>query len=420
MANARPNPAPGSRQKRVLPSRSRRGGPGVGSCDVDLMILDAQRRRFDNEPLIPADTPFLLTTNSALLGSSPNPGTFPLNNVAKQRYFDRPEVIQAYREQQIIETPEFTLLPEDASVGGRFRPRSSAEDLADTSDAAYEKRHRKYETFEKRQRLREKEKLKHEQYKLKERIEQLRAMDGSAFLTLPTSSFSFPPEGNLDYNHTSVNANGAVAYSEGERRRQQMLEVASSLEERYRTLLPSDKKLADLRSASRQSSVNLNSSDVHSREESSNATTVPSNGSPIILKIKVPQPRQRDSGSHPPFASSPAVKSETLSHCSPSPTKPISQTSPSQRPRKRLREDSDSPRSSPEYQVNDSYSFGPKTETCMLVQWAERHQSAQNTRKTQRHVTAFGTKVPQEIEEVRDFEIPPWLRDRSPLSSHMS
>ena len=33
------------RQKRVLPTRSRRGGPGIGSCDVDLMILDAQKRR---------------------------------------------------------------------------------------------------------------------------------------------------------------------------------------------------------------------------------------------------------------------------------------------------------------------------------------------------------------------------------------
>lgn len=31
-----------SRQKRVLPSRSRRGGPGVGNCDVDVMILNAQ------------------------------------------------------------------------------------------------------------------------------------------------------------------------------------------------------------------------------------------------------------------------------------------------------------------------------------------------------------------------------------------
>jgi hypothetical protein len=34
-----------TRQKRVLPSRSRRGGPGVGSCDADVHILDALRRR---------------------------------------------------------------------------------------------------------------------------------------------------------------------------------------------------------------------------------------------------------------------------------------------------------------------------------------------------------------------------------------
>ena len=60
----------------------------------------------------------------------------------------------------------------------------------DTSDAAYEKRHRKYESFEKRQRLREKEKLKHEHYKLKERIDQLRGMDTAAFLAIPASEFA--------------------------------------------------------------------------------------------------------------------------------------------------------------------------------------------------------------------------------------
>ena len=32
-------------QKRVLPSRSRRGGPGLGSADVDAIILDAQKRK---------------------------------------------------------------------------------------------------------------------------------------------------------------------------------------------------------------------------------------------------------------------------------------------------------------------------------------------------------------------------------------
>ena len=34
-----------TRQKRVMPSRSRRGGPGIGSTDVDVMILDTQKRK---------------------------------------------------------------------------------------------------------------------------------------------------------------------------------------------------------------------------------------------------------------------------------------------------------------------------------------------------------------------------------------
>ena len=34
-----------TRQKRVLPTRSRRGGPGVGSCDADIMILETLKRK---------------------------------------------------------------------------------------------------------------------------------------------------------------------------------------------------------------------------------------------------------------------------------------------------------------------------------------------------------------------------------------
>jgi hypothetical protein len=47
-----------------------------------------------------------------------------LNTWAYERYFDKPEVIRAYREQQLIQTPEYTLLSEHEAVGGRFRPRS--------------------------------------------------------------------------------------------------------------------------------------------------------------------------------------------------------------------------------------------------------------------------------------------------------
>lgn len=112
----------------------------------------------------------------------------------------------------------------------------------DTSDAAYERRHRKYETFEKRQRFREKEKLKHEQYKLKERVEQLRIMDSSAFLALPASDFSPAPSVQVDDVDAGIaDMNGATAHNEGERRRKEMLDIAFALEARFRVLLPPDR-----------------------------------------------------------------------------------------------------------------------------------------------------------------------------------
>lgn len=154
-SSSKASAAPQTRQKRILPSRSRRGGPGVGNCEVDVMILDTYKRQgaplfylltgtpklialsaspAENEPLIPANTPFLLTTDSSQVplastsSSAPNTSRLQLNLSARERYFDRPEVIKAYKQQLTIQTPEYTQLSEDASVGGRFRPRG-AEDV---------------------------------------------------------------------------------------------------------------------------------------------------------------------------------------------------------------------------------------------------------------------------------------------------
>ncbi|KAG6865760.1 hypothetical protein C0991_011957 [Blastosporella zonata] len=234
-----------TRQKRVLPSRARRG-PGVGNCETDVMILETQRRRPENEPLIPADTPFLLTTNPTL--ASTLSSSYQVNVYANERYFERPEVLKAYREQLVIETPEFKSLGDTPVTVGRLRARSSAgingDGPVETSDAVYEKRHRKYETFEKRFRLREKEKLKHEQYKLKERIEQLRAMDPSAFLALPDDLFPAPFTPPDEEPHDEEVAifgaplNSGPNHIEGERRRREMLKIASTIEDRFRVLLP--------------------------------------------------------------------------------------------------------------------------------------------------------------------------------------
>ncbi|KIL71549.1 hypothetical protein M378DRAFT_6272 [Amanita muscaria Koide BX008] len=233
-----------TRKKRVQPTRSRRGGPGVGSCDVDMMILETHKRRTENEPLIPADTSFLLTTDSAVVHELSSNVEVGLNPQANERYFDRPEVLKSFREQLLIETPEYVHVADlpSVGVGGRFRPRGCGDSLLDTSDATYEKRHRKYETFEKRLRLREKEKLKHEHYKLKERIDQLKSMDGAAFLSLSASFFSSldgqEPENSDDGASTSHDGFANNSHYEGERRRKEMLDVAQSIEERYRMLLP--------------------------------------------------------------------------------------------------------------------------------------------------------------------------------------
>jgi len=52
-----------------------------------------------------------------------------IENKGYERYFDRPEVTAAYKKQQLIETPEFSQLSEDATVGSRFRPRATFEEV---------------------------------------------------------------------------------------------------------------------------------------------------------------------------------------------------------------------------------------------------------------------------------------------------
>jgi len=305
---------------------------------------------------------------------------------------------------------------------------SQLPESADTSDAVYERRHRKYETFEKRQRLREKEKLKHEHYKLKERIEQLRAIDGSAFLGLPATSFSSLPEAvqvrdGHDESHLAASTNGVAVCNEGERRRQEMLDVASKLEERYRTLLPSEKKsYFDQKKASRQGSVQVHpSTDTQPREEltvngrASEAAVPTKFNTPLVLKIKVPK-----QSSFSRSASVTPLPKPTTRQPSSSPAKPFSRASfetesvDSERPHKRIRpshtDETYSTRSSPEQVPRPSRTGPPpKPEPCVLMQAAIRNSSAPSARKTQRHVTAFGTKVPQEIEILRDFELPEWI-----------
>lgn len=78
--------------------------------------------------------------------------------------------------------------------------------------------------------------LKQEHRKLKERMEKLAVMDYMAFMSLSAESFSPIPPTDLS------NSFSEEVQAEGERRRQEMLEAARTLDERYQFLLREEPK----------------------------------------------------------------------------------------------------------------------------------------------------------------------------------
>ncbi|EJU02550.1 hypothetical protein DACRYDRAFT_115604 [Dacryopinax primogenitus] len=159
----------GQPKKRVLPYRARRAGMGgLGSNLVDDQIMHYIQQR-DEKPLIPENAVFLLTTREKGLPSVDGPER-PLPLLSKS--------VPA-ASSSTPSKPPFTRLTDAELVGSRLRAR--AEEVEDTSDAAYLARHRKYEATERRQRKREVEKLTHEHYLLKQRLNEYVLMDAAAF-----------------------------------------------------------------------------------------------------------------------------------------------------------------------------------------------------------------------------------------------
>ena len=89
------------------------------------------------------------------------------------------------------------------------------------TDEAYLNRHRRYEAFEKKQRRREKEKLVHEQYKLRQRLDELRGFDINALTATyvmhsPMRSYNQSEDSSLEPTSGSLGAaNGWQSYALG-------------------------------------------------------------------------------------------------------------------------------------------------------------------------------------------------------------
>ena len=80
--------------------------------------------------VIPADTPFLLTTDPKYAVETANGSDLgiKINMVANEHYFNPTDVLKAFQEQTVIQTPEYeAILKSVSGVGGRFRPRNLEE-----------------------------------------------------------------------------------------------------------------------------------------------------------------------------------------------------------------------------------------------------------------------------------------------------
>lgn len=239
-------------------------------------------------------------------------------------------------------------------------------------------------------------------------------MDGSAFLVLPASSFS-PPTACGSAEDASAKANGTSSHNEGERRRQEMLEVASLLEGKYRTLLPGDRKLADKATAdSRDSAEPPDSADGESEVEEPDDQEEPPNQSlqeKLKLKIKLPRgglPRKKGTKGQAASPSAPRKSRATSSPLAQEANGTVDDVEQGTRKRKKPTsvDEDDSIFPSPANPTVDSMG---KT-SCVLLQSAMRSASAPQVRKTQqRNVTAFGTKLPPQLDAVRHFELPWWI-----------
>lgn len=338
-------------------------------------------------------------------------------------------------------------------------------------------------------------------------------MDITAFLALPASQFSSPTaltaesataaSDDPDADEAPAShPNGAAAYYEGERRRGEMLDVAMELEERFRILLPPDRRYLERERLKISDVVPPRDAEEPPAQDASNpldadvAALEPLNKPSDRLKVKLKLPprntispvvssgdvpvRRKRKGSLPsaakgsytsrPHSQGPIHPIEfpvtETDETAPVPPTSISETIPFKpkppkkqpRPYKRRKAVVEEPDSedvdmapphidgmaSPSRDTSTnpslthknydsmsaptarhksavraqsmalSHRASPKPtnlerSTCVLLVAALRSSTAPLGRKAQRHTTAFGTKTPDTLEDVREFELPRWL-----------
>jgi hypothetical protein len=123
--------------------------------------------------------------------------------------------------------------------------------MEDTSDAYYTALHRRYEVFERRQRIREKEKLQFERYKMRSRIDLLRNMSIPAWTAVVTTVLSRTPIVETSSIDKTTEESVLDAWAKGREKiklegmdwlRNKLVREGEEVMKRYDQLLPSEPK----------------------------------------------------------------------------------------------------------------------------------------------------------------------------------
>lgn len=121
--------------------------------------------------------------------------------------------------------------------------------MEDTSDAYYLSQHRKFEVFERRQRIREREKLVFERYKMRSRVDLLRNLPASQWATVVSAILARSDAGQWKRGREKLAAEGVDWL------RRRLIREGKDVLGRYDQLLPSgDKRYvkAETKQADRQ------------------------------------------------------------------------------------------------------------------------------------------------------------------------
>ncbi|WRT69825.1 uncharacterized protein IL334_006816 [Kwoniella shivajii] len=307
-------------ERRVLPARIRRSaGGGEGIREVEEMIVDWLERfgepsstppetvqiHLTSLPLDHVNPPITQTTKVA-----PEIPTVTLTPNSKTNRKDDSE--NKLPKEDKIEVPEWIMVKpgeddqEEAreelvfgGVGlGKGKPILSpvkrlrrggigfGEELEeDTSDSYYIHLHRKYETFERRQRIREKEKLQHERYKMKSKIDLLKNMPKLTWSTIISTIL------NRGSSEEWLKGKEKIKEKGDEWLKRKLVKEGEEVLKRFEELLPPEQK-KHKSSSSRNQPIDSKLS-TSSRASQSPSLTPP----PIVLPARVAALRDPSSSS---------------------------------------------------------------------------------------------------------------------------